>query len=322
MTSARARRNLTPYLPRVRTLAGAKVLLALLLHANGRGEAWPSGKVLARVTGLSRRRVWAGLQELETLGAIERVPAGRGRVNLYRVVTQETPPIVSHASLGSAPRSTGVVTPGALPLSVTPGALPDAQKPRDKRVSAQGGAQPDSVSGDTLNKEQLKEQRREQPVSFEEQPPAAAPPASSTASGAAASGLGGNPSHHPGTGLGEKLFEVFLEAMPFARSVPAALPGVSVATLNEAHRWLTARAPDAAEQFAEVVWGVMGGQDRWPVISQSLRKKGYALLGSGRLTFILERGDAPDLSRVWAAWSRILEYEASRSGRALHEVPR
>jgi hypothetical protein len=199
MTSAQARRVLLPYLPRIRSLRAAKTLLALLLHSNARGESWPSGAALARATGLPVRSVWAGLRELEALGVVTRVPRGHGRANLYQVLPCGSPlgvtrtaqdsdarvsRIVTQESRGSDSRVTGIVTPESPPPMVTGGSLSERPKPRQKRVSAQGGARRNGDPRSTQNREQ-KENRV-----IEQQASASGPPAFNGASGPEASGLG------------------------------------------------------------------------------------------------------------------------------------
>jgi hypothetical protein len=190
MTSAQARRALLPYLPRIRSLRAAKVLLALLLHSNARGESWPSGAAIARATGLPVRSVWAGLRELEALGLVARVPRGHGRANLYQVLPcgsdsdARVSRIVTQESRGSDSRITGIVTPESPPPTVTGGSLSERPKPRHKRVSAQGGARRGSDPRITQNREQKENRVIEQKAS------ASGPSAVTRASGPEASGLG------------------------------------------------------------------------------------------------------------------------------------
>lgn len=58
----------------LRTLRGPAlaVLVALLLHRDRAGAAWPSLKTLARLTGFSRQGALAGLDRLEKLGLLKR----------------------------------------------------------------------------------------------------------------------------------------------------------------------------------------------------------------------------------------------------------
>jgi DNA-binding transcriptional MocR family regulator len=51
--------------------AAAKVLLAIVAHADRSGRAWPSIGRLARASGLHRRTVQRALRELQGLGLIE-----------------------------------------------------------------------------------------------------------------------------------------------------------------------------------------------------------------------------------------------------------
>jgi len=182
MTSAQARRALLPYLPRVRTLRAAKVLLALLLHSNAKGESWPSAGAIAQATGLHLRSVRAGLQELADAGIIARVPRGHGRSNLYQMVAYGSPPMVASGSPGGGAGVTGGVALESPPPMVARGSPSERPKPRHKRVSAQGGARRNSDPRITQNSEQTKEHIKEQ------QPPASGPPAFNGASGPEASG--------------------------------------------------------------------------------------------------------------------------------------
>lgn len=61
------------------------VFLALVVHADAKGECWPSFGALAKGTGLSRSTVIRALERLETCGLIERYRRGLSEPNLYRI---------------------------------------------------------------------------------------------------------------------------------------------------------------------------------------------------------------------------------------------
>jgi predicted transcriptional regulator len=52
------------------------VLMALLRHANSKGECWPSIERIIQVTGMKRRKVSMALREIESLGMIKRTRRG------------------------------------------------------------------------------------------------------------------------------------------------------------------------------------------------------------------------------------------------------
>ena len=66
------------------------VFLAIALHIDERGRAWPSIKLIAKETGFNKDTVCKGLQALERMGFISRVQqtdavTGKFRSNVYQL---------------------------------------------------------------------------------------------------------------------------------------------------------------------------------------------------------------------------------------------
>jgi hypothetical protein len=276
MTSAQARHALLPYLPRVHSLRAAKVLLALLVHANARGESWPSGAALARATGLPVRSVWAGLRELEALGLVARVSRGHRRANLYRIVPCGSPPMVTHAAQDGDSKITGPVTPESPPPTVTGGSLSERPKPRHRPVSAQGGARRGSDPRITQNREQKENRVIEQKAS------ASGPSAFNGASGPEASGLGEIQPEEDGFTLWFHFEDGVASVTPITKEgaevgfwMDGMLESVRVTgPALDPRTWrglLQAVPPGFAAQAREVLPAVQAGLRRWLAASENRR---------------------------------------------------
>lgn len=110
---------ITPgYLARQASPTALKVYVALALRANHEtGECWPSHALIAEDTGVTVRTVIRALNELVSIGAIERTrrwdEAGDPATNLYRLpfaVNRRAGGVVTDLSRGSDTDVTRVVT--------------------------------------------------------------------------------------------------------------------------------------------------------------------------------------------------------------------
>jgi len=99
-----------------------KVLLAIAVHADKNGRAWPSMETIAAMAGINRSNVPRALNRLERCGLLRRhhVRKGSGwQANYYELVFEPLPDVITQDDTASAdgvssPVTTGVITADAL----------------------------------------------------------------------------------------------------------------------------------------------------------------------------------------------------------------